>query len=177
MSSKTTAGQRWHSEGHTKDGLLRHPANSTAWKDFDFRFPEFGSECRNIRLALATDGFSPFRTLSVSHSSWPVILIPYNVPPWECMKQSNFILSILIPGPSSPGNNIDVYLQLTIDDLLEFWHKGVRTYDASRAEWFQLHAALFGIITDYPGQAYLSGRKTNWEVGCANCYLGTCSLY
>lgn len=176
MSSKTAASHRWHSEGRTKDGLLRHPADSTAWKDFDFRFPEFSSECRNIRFALATDGFSPFRTLSVAHSTWPVVLIPYNVPPWECMKQSNFILSLLIAGPSSPGNNIDVYLQPLIDELLELWHVGVRTFDVSCSEWFQLRAALTATISDYPGNAYLSGRKTNGEVGCASCYLGTCSF-
>lgn len=176
MSPKTASDARWHNECRMKDGFLRHPADSTAWRDFDFRHPEFGSECRNIRLALATDGFNPFGTCSVSHSTWPVILIPYNFPPWICMKPSNFILSLLISGPKSPGNNMDVYLQLVIEELHYLFCKGVRTFDASCSEWFTLRAAVLGTISDYPGNAYLSGRKTNREVCCATCYSGTCFL-
>ena len=37
---------------------------------------------------------------------------------------------MLIPGPKSPGNNIDVYLQPLIDELKELWEKGVETWDA-----------------------------------------------
>ena len=36
--------------------------------------------------------------MNVSYSVWPGICIPYNFPPSMCMKQSNFILSLLIPG-------------------------------------------------------------------------------
>jgi hypothetical protein len=35
------------------------------------------------------------------------------------MKQSNFIVSVLILGKRAPGKDIDVYIQLVIDDLLE----------------------------------------------------------
>ncbi|NAW23590.1 hypothetical protein FGF82_24025, partial [Salmonella sp. gx-f9] len=27
-----------------------------------------------------------------------VVFVPYNLPPWICMKQSSFILSMIIPG-------------------------------------------------------------------------------
>lgn len=36
------------------------------------------------------------------------------------------MLSLLILGPSSPGNEIDVYLQLLIDELEELWFDGGR---------------------------------------------------
>ena len=36
------------------------------------------------------------------------------------MKQANFILSSIIPGPSAPGSYIDVYLQPLIDELKDF---------------------------------------------------------
>lgn len=156
--------------------LPKDPADSTAWRDFDFRHPEFSSECRNIRLALATDCFNPFGTCSVSHSTWPVILIPYNFPPWICMKPSNFILSLLISGPKSPVKNMDVYLQLVIKKLHYLFCKGVRTFDASCSEWFTLCVVVPGTISDCPGNAYLSQRKTNREVCCATCYSGTCFL-
>ena len=31
-NSETVSLMRWHEEGRTKDGLLRHPADSEAWK-------------------------------------------------------------------------------------------------------------------------------------------------
>ena len=67
---------RWHAEGRTNDGVLRHPIDSIAWKEFNFRYLEFSSDPCNIRLGLASDDFNPFKTLSVSHSTWPVILVP-----------------------------------------------------------------------------------------------------
>ncbi|KAK6792914.1 hypothetical protein RDI58_011995 [Solanum bulbocastanum] len=80
----TTKHMRWHAEYDNKDGTLRHP-----------------------RDGLASDSFNPFGTMSTSHSIWLVILVPYNLPPWLCMKQPNLILSMIIPGPHAPGNNID----------------------------------------------------------------------
>ncbi|KAK3222454.1 hypothetical protein Dsin_009479 [Dipteronia sinensis] len=72
---------------------------------------------RNVRLGLASDGFNPFGTMSISHNTWSVVLMIYNLPPWMCMKQPKFIMSLLIPGPSAPGNDIDVYLEPLIDEL------------------------------------------------------------
>jgi len=98
MSPKTAKSMRWHILNNNPDGLLRHPRDGKAWKIFDQIHPEFALEPRNVCLGLATNGFNPYRTMNNSHSIWPVILIPYNRPPWECMKQSSFILSMIIPG-------------------------------------------------------------------------------
>ncbi|XP_071704999.1 uncharacterized protein [Rutidosis leptorrhynchoides] len=125
MSPKTSESMRWHQESRTKDGLLRHPADSPAWNTFDHQNHEFAKEPRNVRLGLASDGFNPFGKMSVSHSTWPVILIPYNLPPWLCMKKPFLFLTLLIPGPSASGNNIDVYMQPLIDELKELWDAGV----------------------------------------------------
>lgn len=103
MCSMTARDMRWHDEERTKDGVLRHPADSQVWKHFDEMNPSFASESRNIRLGLASDGFSPYHSMRNPHSTWPVVLLPYNLPPWLCMKQPNMILSLLIPGPNSPG--------------------------------------------------------------------------
>ena len=112
---------RWHSEGRTKDGYMRHPADSPAWKTFDYQHTDFSKDPRNVRLGLASDGFNPFKSMSSTHSTWPVILIPYNLPPWMCMKQPYLMLSLLIPGPHAPGNDIDVYLQPLIKEFKELW--------------------------------------------------------
>ena len=110
MCKETALAMRWHKEKRIDDGVLRHPADSIAWKTFDEKHAQFASDCRNIRLGLASDGFNPFGNMSISHSTWPVVLIPYNFPPWSVLKHSNWMLSLLIPGPKSPGNSIDIYL-------------------------------------------------------------------
>ena len=46
------------------------------------------------------------------------------------------MLSLLIPGPHQPGNEIDIYLKPLVDELKELWEKGVETYDASNKEHF-----------------------------------------
>ena len=80
---------------------------------------EFSSDPRNVRLGLAVDGFNPYGNMSTTHSTWPVILISCNLPPCMCMKKSYFMLSLLISGPTSLGNDIDVYLQPLVEELKE----------------------------------------------------------
>jgi len=79
---------QWHASRSTNEGILRHLRDSEAWKNFDLMNPQFASNARNVRFGLAADGFNPFGDLSTSHSTWPIVLIPYNLPPWMCMKQS-----------------------------------------------------------------------------------------
>ena len=61
-SSKIASLMRRHYEGRTKDGILRHPVDSLAWKAFDDRHPDFASDVRNVMLGLANGGFNPFWT-------------------------------------------------------------------------------------------------------------------
>lgn len=174
MSSKTAASMRWHEESRTKDGYLRHPADSPAWKAFDFKYDKFAKESRNVRLGLASDGFNPFGTMSVSHSTWPVVLTPYNLPPWMCMQKPYFYLTLLIPGPSAPGNNIDVYMEPLVVELQELWDlKGVDTYDASTKSNFPMRACLLWTISDFPAYANLSGWSTKGKLACPNCHKHT----
>lgn len=46
------------------------------------------------------------------------------------MKYSYFILSLIIPDPRAPGNDIDVYLHPMVDDLKQLWELGIDTYDS-----------------------------------------------
>ena len=92
---------------------------------------------------------------------WPIILIPYNLPPWKCMKAPFTFLSLLIPSPRSPGKEIDIYLQPLIDELNELWVDGIQTYDSFNASFFQLRAALLWTINDFPAYdvIYLVGGQ------------------
>jgi hypothetical protein len=75
---------------------MAHPSNSDAWKALDDFDPEFANEVKNIRIGLATDGFTPFNTNAKSYSCWPVFVTPYNLPPHLCMKYDYMFLSLII---------------------------------------------------------------------------------
>jgi hypothetical protein len=79
---------------------MSHPADGQAWQDFDREFPNFAKDARNLRLGLATDGFNPFSEKNTKYIMWHVFVVPYNLPPRECMEESNFMMALLIPGPT-----------------------------------------------------------------------------
>jgi hypothetical protein len=110
MSQYTAPHIKWHVDSRTKDDVLRHPADGEAWKSFDNLYPKFAADSKNVRLGLCSDGFNPFGNLSTSHNTWLVMLVSYNLPIWMCMKQTSFILFLIISGLSSPGIDIDAYL-------------------------------------------------------------------
>ncbi|KAG8367020.1 hypothetical protein BUALT_Bualt16G0029000 [Buddleja alternifolia] len=172
ISKKTAEDMRWHKEKCENDGVLRHPADAGEWKEFDKTHESFAQDPRNVRLGLATDGFNPFSNMSLSHSTWPVILLPYNLPPWKCLKAPFFILSMLIPGPTSPGNDIDVFLEPLIDELKDLWDHGVETYDASTGTNFNLRAAILWTIHDFPGYGIISGWSTKGYLYKLKQYVG-----
>ena len=45
-----------------------------------------------------------------------------------------------LPGPTSPGIAIDVYLQPLVEELIELWDVGVESFNASSNTRFQLCA-------------------------------------
>ncbi|XP_073221529.1 uncharacterized protein [Cicer arietinum] len=93
------------------------------------------------------------------------------------MKAEYSMLSLLIPGPQSPGNNIDVYLQPLIEELKVLWDLGVETCDASVKQTFQMRASLLWTISDFPGYAMLSGWSTKGKLACPGCNYNTNSTY
>ncbi|XP_028061843.1 uncharacterized protein LOC114265279 [Camellia sinensis] len=144
MSRKTAKDMRWHNDKRVDDGVGRYPADCKEWKEFDLHYPQFSQETRNVRLDLATDGFNPFGNMSTSYSMWPVIHMPYNLPPWRCTRAPFCMMSLLIPGRNQLGTDIDVYLRPLIDDLKELWENGVMTYDASTEQAFRIKIGWVG---------------------------------
>ncbi|CAL5419916.1 unnamed protein product [Camellia sinensis] len=170
ISRKTAIDMKWHKDKRVEEeNVLRHPADSEAWKDFDKKHESFAKDPRNVRLGLASDGFNPFGNMSNSYSIWPVFLVPYNLPPWKCMKDPFFMMPLLIPGRRAPGFDFDVFLRSLIDELKELWEVGVETYDASNGQSFQLRAALLWTINDFPTYGNLSGWSTKGKLACPSC--------
>ena len=151
--------------------------DTPAWESINVRWPEFRLEPRNLRLGLAADGINPFKNLSSVYSCWPVMLVVYNLPPWLCLKDDNTLLTLLIPGPRQPGNDIDIYLEPLVEDLKELWNKGVVVYDAYEERYFNLKAMLLWTINDFPAYENLAGCTTKGKTTCPICGEDTCTKW
>jgi hypothetical protein len=98
--------------------MLRHPADGSQWRKIERDYPDFEGDARNLRFSLSTDGMNPFGEQSWSHSTWPVTLCIYNLPPWLCMKRKFIMMLVLNQGLKQPDNDIDVYLRPLVEELL-----------------------------------------------------------
>ena len=142
----------------------------------DEKYPHFAADSQNVILGLASDGFNPFCVMSTTHSAWLVLLIPYNLPLWLCMKQPSIILSMIIAGERAPGMDIDVYLQPLIKALLQLW-EGVDVFDAYTMTQFKLKRTVYSITNDFPAYANFSGWSTKGRFTCPTCAEGTQSMW
>ncbi|CAM8948489.1 unnamed protein product [Rhodiola kirilowii] len=169
MSPHIAKEMRWHGERKVKKGLIRHPVDSEAWQDFDKKIHDFAQDVRNVRLGLATDGFNLFGAAALSHSTWPIVVMPYNLPPSLCMKKEFNILTMLISGPKSPGKCLNVFMQPLIDELNMLWDTGVLTVDRYVSSSFNMRAAVMWTISDFPGLGMLGGLKSKGYKACPIC--------
>ena len=169
MSSQRAEDMRWYIEKRVDGGIMRHLVDSKEGKEFDLQHPDFALKPRNVRLRLAINGFNCFENINNNYSIWSIILIPYNLLPWLVMKEPYFRLSLLIPGPYHPRNEIDIYLKPLVNELKELWEEGVKTYDAYSKEHFQMRVTLLWIIHDYPGFGNLFGWRTKGYHSCNTC--------
>ncbi|GKE03261.1 hypothetical protein Tco_1395279, partial [Tanacetum coccineum] len=177
-SSHTAKEMTWHATRKCiEPGKIQHPVNGKAWKNFDTKYPDFVKEPRNVRLGLAADGFNPHGNLSQAYNIWPMILTTYNLPPWLCMKESYFMLTLLIPGPKSPGKDIDICLRPLIDDLKDLWAlKGVETIDVATGQKFNMRAMILWTINDFLARSSLSGWSGQGYKAYLTCNKDTLSV-
>ncbi|XP_042426074.1 uncharacterized protein LOC122013929 [Zingiber officinale] len=168
-SLETSRNLTWHADSTRVVGQLRHPVDSPSWKLVDHMWPDFESEPRNLRLALAADGINPHSNLSSRYSCWPIMLVNYNLPPNMCIKRKYIMLTMLISGPKQPGNDINVYLEVLVEDLQRLWEGVDGVYDAYRRQFFTLKAVLLWTINGFLAYGNLSGCTTHGYYACPIC--------
>ena len=101
---------------------MRCTSNSPMWTHVNNIWPDFAIDPRNLRLMLAIDGINPFAQRSYTWSTWPVMIMILNLPPWLVTKKFFILLTLIISSPTTPpSENFDVYLVLVLDELLELW--------------------------------------------------------
>jgi hypothetical protein len=144
-----------------------HPADGDAWRHFDNMNPEKALEARNVRVALATDGFNPFRMMAAPYTCWPVFVIPLNLPPGIMFEPRNVFLTLIIPG--HPGNNMGVFMQPVWDELQHAWEEGVLTYDRATKRNFTMHVWYQYSLHDFLAYGLFSAWCVHGKFPCPTC--------
>lgn len=161
------------------NGMMRCVADSPQWNQINEDSPEFAVEPRNIRFAVATDGVNPFSVKRSTWSTWPVMLLNYNIPPWLITKKHFIILSLIIPGKKSvTGENFDVYMKPLLEEFQYGWSMGIRVQDAANymgSSLFKCRFMCIFTIGDYPALGIVSGMGTKGYQGCVCCGPATIS--
>jgi hypothetical protein len=82
MTEESAKHMTWQQKGKRYNAeKMVHPSDGEAWTRFDEKHPEKADEARNVRVALATDGFNPYGMMAAPYTCWPVFIIPLNYPP------------------------------------------------------------------------------------------------
>ena len=93
------------------------------------------------------------------------------------MKAEYLMLSLLIPGPQSPGKDMDVFLRPPIDELNELWVYGLETCDAAYENGvFRMCDTLLWTVNDFPARSSLSGWSGQGYRACPTCNKDTPSM-
>ena len=93
------------------------------------------------------------------------------------MKESSFMLTLMIPGPKSLSKDIDVFLRPLVDELKMLWAEGVQMRDASTNTIFNMCAMLLWTINDFPPRGSLSGWSGQGYLSCPTCNADTSSIH
>ncbi|KAL0396306.1 UNVERIFIED_CONTAM: hypothetical protein Scaly_0079000 [Sesamum calycinum] len=122
------------------------------WKDDDLEYCKFCGDGR----------YKPARGRDPLQKKSPYAIL-------RCMSFEYMFLMMVIPGLSYPKCLIDVYLEPLIEELLQLWHVGVRTYDHATDRAFMIRAALMWTMNDLPVYEMASGWSTVGIMGCPVC--------
>ena len=131
----------------------------------------FFSDPRNIALGFATDSFSPFRgKQSRKHTTWPLLLFNYNLPPEVRFHKVYLLCAGIIPGPKKPWD-MDSFLFPAIQELVRLI-LGVSAFDMLDQSIFMLRAYLILAFGDIPAISLLLRMKGhNALVPCHMCKI------
>jgi hypothetical protein len=152
---------------------MKSVADSPAWDHVDTHVdPSFRLDPRNMRFGLALDGVNPFKHNNTQHSTWPILMLIYNLPLFLVTKLFFIQLCILISGKDPPTpEGLDVFIKPLVEELQLLW-RGVQAQDFSKPpgeRLFNLCGILLWTISDYPGYGLILGLCTHGYRGCAVC--------
>ena len=168
MTEESAKQMTWHKNGkrYSPEKMV-HPADGEAWHHFDNIYRNKSGEARNVRVALATDGFNPYGMMAVPYTCWPVFVIPLNLPPGVSFQRQNVFLSLIIP--EHPGNNMGVFMEPLFDELVHAWDHGVWTYDRATKTNFNMHVWYQYSMHDFLAYGIFSAWCVHGKFPCPLC--------
>ena len=171
MTEESAKQMTWHKNGtrYNPDKMV-HPSDGEAWTRFDDKHREKADEARNVRVALATDGFNPYGLMAAPYTCWPVFVIPLNLPPGVSFQRHNVFLSLIIPG--HPGSNMGVFMEPVIDELVHAWEEGVWTYDRATKTSFKMHVWYHYSLHDFLAYGLFCAWCVHGKFPCPICKEG-----
>jgi hypothetical protein len=134
---------RWHKEGkHDSEDsdIMSHLADGEASHTLDRFDLEFVRDLRSVHLGLSMNGFQLHDTDSRPYSSWPVFIVPYNLPPNKFLKQGFIFLALVIPGLKESKKQMNIFLRLLMEEMKDDSHLKCR---------FNLCDVYLWLIHDY----------------------------
>jgi hypothetical protein len=166
---------RFHQDHpNNDDNIMKSVADNPTWKHVTSEYvdPTFAFKPRNLRLGLSLDGVNPFPHSNITHSTWPVLLVIYNSPPYLVTKKFFIQLCILISGKDSPtSENIGIFIEPLMEELQMLW-TGVRAQDflnPAGERLFHLQGIPIWTVSDYPALGVISGLCTHGYKACVVC--------
>jgi hypothetical protein len=108
-------------------------------------------------ITMSTNDMNSFMNNN-TYSTWPIVLMILNLPPWLYNKQKYIMMSRLISEPQQLRNDTDTYFRPMVEDMKEMWYNNrVQVWDEHKREYFGLKVILFVIVSDSPAARNLSG--------------------
>lgn len=93
---------RWHGEEQRRDRILRHPVDASQWRTiYTMFYNNIDKQLRLVLFGFSTYGMNPFDMVWTNHSTRPMMLYTWNLPPWLCMKRLYIMMLILIQGQNN----------------------------------------------------------------------------
>ena len=106
----------WRATHSSIDDTLRVPSDCAAWKHINSTWLNSARKPRNLHLGVAMDGVNSFGLPSTSWSTWLVVFVNYNIPPWLTIKKGHLILALLVTGKYK-AKNMNVYMAVVMEEL------------------------------------------------------------
>ena len=94
MTEESTKQMTWHKYGRRYNPKkLVHPSDGEARTRFDMIHREKALEARNVRVALATDGFNPYG-MGLPHTLVGPYSLSLSISPWHPLSTIEHILIV-----------------------------------------------------------------------------------
>jgi hypothetical protein len=92
MTEESTKHMTWHKKGkrYNPDKMV-HASDGEAWTHFDAIHHEKAKEARNVRVALATDGFNPYGMTAAPIHMLARVRYPHQSPPRRMLSKTEHI--------------------------------------------------------------------------------------